>query len=196
MNAPRHAGSLDPLEFSLVEFCQLVDFLLDIVSLVSFFPSLSLPHVFFISSFLAFTFLIQFCFMFLTFFHLFSLHLYIGFNFQPLLHPFTAIFHFHFSSLSLTFGSDIHLETLCSISIPLLSPVWGVMPTIRGLCQCITPLHLPSLCLCAVFTQAQKKLVISFFAKISICIISEMCFFMQHFQTDEFGNPHFLYYPV
>lgn len=38
---PRHAGSLDPLEFSLVEFCQLVDFLLDIVSLVSSFPCLS-----------------------------------------------------------------------------------------------------------------------------------------------------------
>ncbi|XP_059195369.1 protein dopey-1 isoform X1 [Centropristis striata] len=31
--APRHAGSLDPPELSLVEFCQLVDFLLDIVSL-------------------------------------------------------------------------------------------------------------------------------------------------------------------
>ncbi|TNN02953.1 hypothetical protein fugu_010440 [Takifugu bimaculatus] len=33
---PRHAGSLDPLEFSLVEFCQLVDFLLDIVSLETY----------------------------------------------------------------------------------------------------------------------------------------------------------------
>uniref|UniRef100_A0A3Q3EAX4 DOP1 leucine zipper like protein A n=1 Tax=Labrus bergylta TaxID=56723 RepID=A0A3Q3EAX4_9LABR len=32
--APRHAGSLDLPELSLVEFCQLVDFLLDIVSLV------------------------------------------------------------------------------------------------------------------------------------------------------------------
>ncbi|XP_063735612.1 LOW QUALITY PROTEIN: protein dopey-1 [Eleginops maclovinus] len=32
-NAPRHAGSLYPAELSLVEFCQLVDFLLDIVSL-------------------------------------------------------------------------------------------------------------------------------------------------------------------
>ncbi|XP_044214772.1 protein dopey-1 isoform X1 [Thunnus albacares] len=31
--APRHAGSLDPTDLSLVEFCQLVDFLLDIVSL-------------------------------------------------------------------------------------------------------------------------------------------------------------------
>ncbi|KAK9513344.1 hypothetical protein VZT92_026884 [Zoarces viviparus] len=31
--APRHAGSSDPPELSLVEFCQLVDFLLDIVSL-------------------------------------------------------------------------------------------------------------------------------------------------------------------
>ncbi|XP_060907185.1 protein dopey-1 isoform X1 [Labrus mixtus] len=31
--APRHAGSLDLPELSLVEFCQLVDFLLDIVSL-------------------------------------------------------------------------------------------------------------------------------------------------------------------
>lgn len=66
---------------------------------------------------------------------------------------------------------------------------------VRGSCQCITPLRLPSLCLCAVSTQAEKKLVISFFAKISICIISEMCFFIRHFQTDEFGNPLFLYYP-
>uniref|UniRef100_A0A8C4GJI3 DOP1 leucine zipper like protein A n=1 Tax=Dicentrarchus labrax TaxID=13489 RepID=A0A8C4GJI3_DICLA len=33
MRAPRHAGSLDTPELSLVEFCQLVDFLLDIVSL-------------------------------------------------------------------------------------------------------------------------------------------------------------------
>lgn len=194
MNAPRHAGSLDPLEFSLVEFCQLVDFLLDIVSLVSFFPSLSLPYVFFLSfCFLSSLFFDSFLF---TLFHWFNHHLYIGFNFQPLLPSFTAIFHFHLSCFSLTFGSDLHLETLCSISIPLLNPVWGVMPTIRGLCQCITPLHLPSLCLCAVFTQAQKKLVISFFAKISICIISKMCFFIQHFQTDEFGNPHLLYYPV
>ncbi|XP_068586127.1 protein dopey-1 isoform X2 [Cebidichthys violaceus] len=32
-HAPRHAGSSDPPELSLVEFCQLVDFLLDIVSL-------------------------------------------------------------------------------------------------------------------------------------------------------------------
>ncbi|KAM3873118.1 protein DOP1A isoform 1-T1 [Diretmus argenteus] len=32
-HAPRHAGSLYPTELSLVEFCQLVDFLLDIVSL-------------------------------------------------------------------------------------------------------------------------------------------------------------------
>ncbi|KAM8870669.1 protein DOP1A isoform 1-T3 [Spinachia spinachia] len=31
--APRHAGSFDPPELLLVEFCQLVDFLLDIVSL-------------------------------------------------------------------------------------------------------------------------------------------------------------------
>lgn len=49
---PRHAGSLDPLEFSLVEFCQLVDFLLDIVSLVSFCPCLSGCSIsFFFSSF-------------------------------------------------------------------------------------------------------------------------------------------------
>uniref|UniRef100_A0A8C2ZI72 DOP1 leucine zipper like protein A n=1 Tax=Cyclopterus lumpus TaxID=8103 RepID=A0A8C2ZI72_CYCLU len=34
IRAPRHAGSLDHPELSLVEFCQLVDFLLDIVSLV------------------------------------------------------------------------------------------------------------------------------------------------------------------
>lgn len=34
--AARSAGCLDHLELSLVEFCQLVDFLLDIVSLVSF----------------------------------------------------------------------------------------------------------------------------------------------------------------
>lgn len=48
---PRHAGSSDPLEFSLVEFCQLVDFLLDIVSLVSFLPRLSvfLFHFFFLN---------------------------------------------------------------------------------------------------------------------------------------------------
>ncbi|XP_034085309.1 protein dopey-1 isoform X2 [Gymnodraco acuticeps] len=32
-HAPRHAGSFYPAELSLVEFCQLVDFLLDIVSL-------------------------------------------------------------------------------------------------------------------------------------------------------------------
>lgn len=57
--APRHAGSLDPLEFSLVEFCQLVDFLLDIVSLVSFFLPLSvrlsipfLPSLHFLFGFL------------------------------------------------------------------------------------------------------------------------------------------------
>lgn len=83
MNAPRHAGSLDPLEFSLVEFCQLVDFLLDIVSLVSFFLSWSVPYIFLISSFLVFTLFIQFCIMFLTFFHWFNCHLYIGFNFKP-----------------------------------------------------------------------------------------------------------------
>ncbi|XP_071399581.1 protein DOP1A [Centroberyx affinis] len=35
-HAPRHAGSLDPPELSLVEFCQLVDFLLDIVSLETY----------------------------------------------------------------------------------------------------------------------------------------------------------------
>ncbi|XP_031730365.1 protein dopey-1 isoform X3 [Anarrhichthys ocellatus] len=34
--APRHAGSSDPPELSLVEFCQLVDFLLDIVSLETY----------------------------------------------------------------------------------------------------------------------------------------------------------------
>ncbi|XP_068425515.1 protein dopey-1 isoform X3 [Clinocottus analis] len=34
--APRHAGSLDHPELSLVEFCQLVDFLLDIVSLETY----------------------------------------------------------------------------------------------------------------------------------------------------------------
>lgn len=50
--AARSAGSLDHLELSLVEFCQLVDFLLDIVSLVSFvflFPS----HFSFISQLLS-----------------------------------------------------------------------------------------------------------------------------------------------
>ncbi|KAM9724218.1 protein DOP1A isoform 3-T3 [Menidia menidia] len=36
MGAARHAGSLDPPELSLVEFCQLVDFLLDIVSLETY----------------------------------------------------------------------------------------------------------------------------------------------------------------
>uniref|UniRef100_A0A8C4E9J9 DOP1 leucine zipper like protein A n=1 Tax=Dicentrarchus labrax TaxID=13489 RepID=A0A8C4E9J9_DICLA len=36
MRAPRHAGSLDTPELSLVEFCQLVDFLLDIVSLETY----------------------------------------------------------------------------------------------------------------------------------------------------------------
>lgn len=36
-DAQRHSGSLDPPELSLVEFCQLVDFLLDIVSLVRLF---------------------------------------------------------------------------------------------------------------------------------------------------------------
>uniref|UniRef100_H3CN39 DOP1 leucine zipper like protein A n=1 Tax=Tetraodon nigroviridis TaxID=99883 RepID=H3CN39_TETNG len=36
VNAPWHAGTLDPLEFSLVEFCQLIDFLLDIVSLETY----------------------------------------------------------------------------------------------------------------------------------------------------------------
>lgn len=36
-NAARHAGSSDPPEPVLVEFCQLVDFLLDIVSLVRIF---------------------------------------------------------------------------------------------------------------------------------------------------------------
>lgn len=51
---PRHAGSLDPLEFSLVEFCQLIDFLLDIVSLVSFFPCLSVCSI----SFFLFIFLL------------------------------------------------------------------------------------------------------------------------------------------
>uniref|UniRef100_A0A667XX80 DOP1 leucine zipper like protein A n=1 Tax=Myripristis murdjan TaxID=586833 RepID=A0A667XX80_9TELE len=35
-HAPRHAGSSDPPELSLVEFCQLVDFLLDIVSLETY----------------------------------------------------------------------------------------------------------------------------------------------------------------
>lgn len=45
-HGPRHAGSLDPLELSLVEFCQLVDFLLDIVSLVSFFLCLSVAFIF------------------------------------------------------------------------------------------------------------------------------------------------------
>lgn len=69
------------------------------------------------------------------------------------------------------------------------------MPTVRGSCQCITPLHLPSLCPFAVSTEAQKKLVISYFAKISICVISEMCFFIQHFQTDAFGNPQLLFLP-
>ncbi|XP_074539028.1 protein DOP1A isoform X3 [Halichoeres trimaculatus] len=34
--APQHAGSSDPPELSLVEFCQLVDFLLDIVSLETY----------------------------------------------------------------------------------------------------------------------------------------------------------------
>uniref|UniRef100_A0A8C3G1V4 DOP1 leucine zipper like protein A n=1 Tax=Cyclopterus lumpus TaxID=8103 RepID=A0A8C3G1V4_CYCLU len=36
IRAPRHAGSLDHPELSLVEFCQLVDFLLDIVSLETY----------------------------------------------------------------------------------------------------------------------------------------------------------------
>lgn len=163
------------------------------------FLSLSVPHIFFMSSFLVFTvfYPVFFFIMFLTFFHSFNCHLYIGFNFYPL-SPFSLplFSHFHLSCLSLTFGSDIPLESLCSIFNPLLNPVWGVMPTIRGSYQCITPLHLPSLCLCAVSAQAQKKLVISFFAKISIRSISEMCFFIQHFQTDEFGNPPLLYYPV
>lgn len=53
--AARNAGSLDHLELSLVEFCQLVDFLLDIVSLVSsvclsfflsFFFHICLPFTF------------------------------------------------------------------------------------------------------------------------------------------------------
>ncbi|KAI9520847.1 Protein dopey-1 [Dissostichus eleginoides] len=35
-HAPRHAGSFYPAELSLVEFCQLVDFLLDIVSLETY----------------------------------------------------------------------------------------------------------------------------------------------------------------
>lgn len=57
--APRPAGSSDPLELSLVEFCQLVDFLLDIVSLVrSFYLSiysfiLSI-HLYTVSCFLCF----------------------------------------------------------------------------------------------------------------------------------------------
>lgn len=57
--AARNAGSLDHLELSLVEFCQLVDFLLDIVSLVSsfclsvclslFLSSLSVFHLLFLT---------------------------------------------------------------------------------------------------------------------------------------------------
>ncbi|XP_061805562.2 protein DOP1A isoform X3 [Nerophis lumbriciformis] len=35
-NIPRHAGSLDTPDLSLIEFCQLVDFLLDIVSLETY----------------------------------------------------------------------------------------------------------------------------------------------------------------
>lgn len=47
--ATQHVGSADPPELLLVEFCQLVDFLLDIVSLVSLAFFLS----FFLSFFLA-----------------------------------------------------------------------------------------------------------------------------------------------
>lgn len=191
MNAPRHAGSLDPPEFSLVEFCQLVDFLLDIVSLVSFFFSLSVPYLFLNLCFLSLLFFYSVLYYVPPFFStgfIATSILVSTFSHSPVFHSLFS--HFHLSCFSLTFGSDIHLESLCSISLPLLNPVWGVMPTIRGSCQCITPLLFPSLCLCAVSTQAQKKLVISFFAKISICIISEMCFFfIRHFQTDEFGNP-------
>lgn len=153
MNAPRHAGSLDPLEFSLVEFCQLVDFLLDIVSLVSFFfffvCSIYIFYLF-VSCFHCVLFSFILCSS--LFSHWFNGHFCIGFNFQPH-HPFHSLFsHFHLSCFSLTFGSDIHLESLCSVSIPLL---FGV-PTIRGSCQCITPLHLPSLSMCSFYTGSQK----------------------------------------
>lgn len=85
-HGPRHAGSLDPLDFSLVEFCQLVDFLLDIVSLVSFFPCLSGCSISFLS--LHFRFDCSCCFVFTFYsdqffiiFQWFNCHLIIGFIF-------------------------------------------------------------------------------------------------------------------
>lgn len=107
MNAPRHAGTLDPLEFSLVEFCQLIDFLLDIVSLVSFFLSLSVPYFSNCSIFLVFSVFSHFCVAFLTFFHWFihlnhslnhsaSFFIFISRVFHSyILNPF-ALFSFHY----------------------------------------------------------------------------------------------------
>lgn len=116
---PRHAGSLDPLEFSLVEFCQLVDFLLDIVSLVSFFPCLSGCSIFFLS--LHFPFDCSCCFVF-TFYSDQFFIIFLAFNgliaisllvssFSHFPYFYSPLFLFP-SYLFLTFGSDTHLESL------------------------------------------------------------------------------------
>lgn len=68
--------------------------------------------------------------------------------------PFHSLFS-HFHLLFLT-----HFWIRHASRIPLLHfhsiIVWGVIPAIRGSCQCITPLHLPSLCLCSFYTGSEK----------------------------------------
>lgn len=134
--------------------------------------------------------------MFLTFFHWFNCHLYIGFSFKPFSPLSQPLFSIFISLVSHSLLGQTYILNPFSLFPFHYSIQFGVLCPPLGVHVSASRLCIFHLCLCAVFTQAQKKLVISFFAKISICIISEMCFFIQHFQTDEFGNPQLLYYPV
>lgn len=149
--APQHAGSLDPPELSLVEFCQLVDFLLDIVSLVRlfclfFFLCLSLLSLF-----------VGFCLFFPIFppFFLFPCpcpFLPLSFFLMSISHFLSLLFlHYGFLLLSnpflfsLNFPSHFHLVLVSLLSVFLCLPSMSVFFSICHFCLCHYSVFLPFL---------------------------------------------------